>query len=153
MTPDHATRQPDNEPDLSPVSRGAWLDIVSACTALGVTERTIQRRVMRGEIQRRTVSGGRAEFWISEAATSDLAPVTPDIAQDAHSGALAVLDRQEALIDHLSDLARQQTAPLVETIRQQAEEIGRLKAELEAARERPTVTGDTPDTRRWWRFW
>lgn len=143
-------RQPDTESDLSPVERGAWMDIVSACTALGVTERTIQRRVMRGEIQRRTVSGGRAEFWI---ATPDMSPATSDRPSDAPGGMLALLDRQEALIDHLSDLARQQQAPLLETIREQAEEIGRLKAELTAERERRALTGDTSDTARasWWR--
>ena len=144
MTSDTADPTPTPEPaDLSPSPRqaeietGAWLDIVSACAALTCTERTIQRRVARGEIQRRTLAGGRAEFWIAGAEPVTLSPSPrQDGPQNERSVALAVVDEYRALVDRIAE---------------QAEEIGRLRAELEAAR--PTLTPPAPDTRPWWRRW
>lgn len=150
--PDPATDPPDttenDATDLSPSPRqaeietGAWLDIISACSALACTERTIQRRVARGEIQRRTLPGGRAEFWIAGAEPVAVGS-TPrqEGGQDARSVALAVVEQQRALIDHLSDLSRQEATPLLAMIdardaeiRALVDENARLKAELEYAR-------------------
>lgn len=138
----------EEESSLSPVARhtdietGAWLDIVSACKALDVTERTIQRRVLRGEIQRRTLLGGRAEFWISGAELSDVSPDTrQEIPQDERSVALAVVAQYGALIQRIEDLAT---------------ENGHLRAELEAERERrvlPDTSAVTPDRRPAWIRW
>lgn len=133
---------------------GAWLDVAQACTHLGITERTLFRRVNRGEIQRQILPGRRSEFWIPGGTRQEVSPDTP---QDEPRGMLALRDLYEAILTS----SRQEQALLIEELTrsrqqltEQAEEIGRLKAELAAERQSQKVSDDTPDTppyrRRWW---
>src|SRR5215210_8000686 len=47
---------------------GSWLPIATAAHALGVSERTIRRRIERGQLKRRAHQDGHVEVWVPEAA-------------------------------------------------------------------------------------
>lgn len=125
-------------PDTSTVAEaGAWLSVRSATAQLGLSERTFYRR----GFQKREVGGGQVEYWIpggvAELAVDRLPPPL-----DPTEAALALYARVE-------ELAAARQAPLLTqlavkdaTIREQAEELGKLRAELAAAQARP-----------WWLFW
>lgn len=148
------TDTPDTDTRPSPTAqRGAWLDLITAAKTVGVTERTIQRWASKGELQRRVVNS-KAEFWIADdrVGQGDVTPDSTDMPQNAPGAMLAVLDRYEAMIARMNDNARQERDPLIQRIEELATENGRLKAELEAERQRHLISPDS-DTRPWWRFW
>jgi hypothetical protein len=82
-------------------------------------------------------------------------------AHDSTDRALAIIGQQRAMIEWLNQQAMEQQAPLRtmiderdETIRRQTEEIGRLKAELDAEMERQLPSVDVPAARApWWCRW
>lgn len=133
---------------------GAWLDVTQACAHLNITDRTLFRRVRRGEIKRQVLPGRRSEFWVPGATRQETPSDTP---QDEPGGILAPRDLIEAVLT----ASRQEQTLLIEELTrsrqqltEQAEEIGRLKAELEAERERHNVSADTDAARApWWRRW
>jgi hypothetical protein len=144
----------DNERQELTAESGAWLDVTQACAYLGITDRTLHRRVARGEIKRQVLPGRHSEFWIPGATRQE---TSSDTTPDERGGMLAPRDLLEAVLT----ASRQEQALLIEELTrsrqqltEQAEEIGRLKAELEAERERHNVSADT-DTARppWWRRW
>lgn len=139
---------PDNEATAidSQAEAGAWLDVKAATAFLAIAERTLYRRVDRGELQKRSLPGGRVEFWIA-GASPDMA--TAELAT-RHDVAVDRADLALALYDQIEERVERRAAPLRETIREQAEEIERLKAELVAAT-RQLPPPDTRDTRPWWR--
>jgi hypothetical protein len=44
------------------VESGAWLDLKHALVVPGISERTLHRRASAGDIQRRSLPGGRTEY-------------------------------------------------------------------------------------------
>lgn len=129
---------------------GEWLTVSEAVARTGRAERTIRRWIDDGSIEHKR-QAGRVLVWVPSPAAA------PDVAVTQQ---LALLDRQEAMLQRLTDrqaeLARQQAeqqaerqAPLLAMLDARdaqivalVDENARLRAELEQARKRP-----------WWRFW
>jgi hypothetical protein len=162
-----ADRQPYNStatvPDTATGSdrQGAWLTSHAAQQQLGISERTLFRRIARGQLERRHRANGQVEVWVP---TAEATTATADSAPDT--------DRQHAqaeqalvLVDRFGQAVAQQVAPLLQemaAMRQQlvdqAEEIGRLRAQLDRRAPAPAAPADTdrqtdghpPWWRRWW---
>jgi hypothetical protein len=121
---------------------GEWLPAGPAAVRLGISERTLWRRVDAGVIAKRS-GDGRAEMYVP-LLDVDLSGAAPD-----PSGRLPVARPEPLALAIVGELERQHTVMLareerlLERIRLQAETIGRLEAEL--ARHRPA--------RPWWAFW
>ena len=126
---------------------GDWVTVSEAVARTGKAERTVRRWVDEGLLDSKR-QAGRLLIWMP---TTGTAPAT-DVISDGQNATreIALIERQAELIERLSqrqaELAEQQAAPLRAqlderdaTIREQAEELGKLRAELEAAR-----------ARRWW---
>jgi AraC-like DNA-binding protein len=135
---------------------GVWVSLKDAARQLGLSDKTIRRRVKAGTLQGRqaaTPRGPAWEVWVDTAGTLDgegTRPVQgPELLEALH-----LIERQQATIMELSG------------------RVGYLQAELTQARERilaleapkvepvdvePTAAdeGDSgPATRRWWhRVW
>jgi hypothetical protein len=112
---------PDSLAHASPdtVESGAWLPLRAALAHLGIAERTLYRRIDRGEL-RTQKNGPRLEIWCAGAEpvmVADALPATRP--QDERSVALAVVEQYGALMQRIEALAA---------------ENGQLRAELEAAR-------------------
>jgi hypothetical protein len=159
VAPD-ASGQPA-EPDA-----GEWLPVPEALRRLGIAERTLYRRLSRGYTQKRTGLGGRLEVWVAQTPATGATPDTSGHQQEEQAG------RALALVERFNLAVNQQVAPLLAmlndrdaTIRDQAEELGRLRQQvqdLEARRMRQDVTGDASGhpphpsespPRPWWAFW
>ena len=120
---------------------GSWLPIATAAHALGVGERTIRRRIERGQLKRRAHQDGHVEVWV------------PEGAADRASAEMADTDGQEralVLVERYTELAAAHTAPLVARIEELARENGhlaervrQLEAEREAARQVSVNMADT----------
>ncbi len=102
---------------------GTWLTLEDAARFLKVTVRTIDRR---GLVKRR-LPNGRAEVWVP-GATSDDASDEPETPVAAHEQALAVSER-------VSDMVRQNAAPLLEALERSEARARALERELGAAEE------------------
>lgn len=145
--PEEAEPLPDNLAHAVPdtVESGAWLPLRAALAHLGIAERTLYRRIDRGEL-RTQKNGPRLEIWCAGAEpvmVADAMPATRP--QDERSVALAVVEQYGALIQRIEALAA---------------ENGQLRAELEAARKlaaEAPASLPTPDPapagRPWWRRW
>lgn len=106
---------------------GQWLPRLVAKQRLGISERTLDRRLQAGQLQRRTSASGQIEVFI---------PATPP-------------SSDQSLTSHLADAL----APLVArnaTQEQQlvalAMEVGRLRAALAAAEARLALPPPRPDS-------
>ena len=133
---------------------GAWLDRLAASKFLDISPRTMDRHIARGLYQKRTTRGGRIEYSIPGA--------PPELASQADEMAITTLatdDPELSIIvaERLSLAHARQIAPLVDlverqqtVIAEQAERIGQLQAELEAAK---LLNGAIAphDSRPWWR--
>lgn len=153
---------------------GEWLSLPDAAARLQRHTRTVQRMVTSGQLMKRTQRGGQVELWVplslvptEEAGSPDGRHTTPRDTPGA-STALAVVEQQLALIERLNQLATEQSAPILAamadarreygalvdardaTIREQAEELGRLRAEGRAL-----VLANLALERQvpWWRRW
>jgi hypothetical protein len=143
----------DNDRQGLTAEAGAWLDTAQACAFLGITDRTLFRRVSRGEIKRQLLPGRRSEFWIPGGTRQE---THPDMRQDEPDESLAVMSQQLALLERQGEITALQIAPLMDELTrsrqqltEQAEEIGRLKAELDAERGRAKLSDDTK-RQPWW---
>lgn len=58
-----------------------WLELDTAAAVLGVSVRTLQRRVQRGELRARTTETGRREIELPRATPLDATGVTPLVSQ------------------------------------------------------------------------
>jgi hypothetical protein len=127
-------------PTSDTVESGAWLPLRAALAHLGIAERTLYRRIDRGDL-RTQKNGPRLEIWCAGAEpvmVADAMPATRP--QDERSVALAVVEQYGALIQRLEALAA---------------ENGQLRAQLEAARKLAAdATASLPapalPRRRWW---
>lgn len=157
---------------------GRWATLQEAAAALGMSRDSVRRRVaarvLRAE-RRRTVRGLRLFVWLPAGGVPNLADLEfpQDAADDAprggddaaHSGADsarggAVAQRGAALSqDRAQDMAAYTAAllePLHARLEAQAERIGRLEAELAAARaatpQTQSAAPERPERRSWWRW-
>lgn len=128
---------------------GDWVTVSEAVARTGKAERTVRRWVDEGLLDSKR-QAGRLLIWMPATGAAPATDVISD-RQDV-TREITLIERQTELIERLSrqqaELAEQQAAPLRvqidardATIREQAEELGKLRAELAAAR------------RPWWRFW
>src|SRR4051794_38002504 len=127
---------------------GAWLPIPAAAHMLGVGERTVRRRIERGQLRRRVHQDGHVEVWVPMAAPDGVSPNVTD--SDGQDHALVLVERY-------TELVAAHTAPLVARIEELARENGhlaervrQLEAEREADRHMSVMMTDTPS---WWRRW
>lgn len=97
------SQSPSDDPQT-----GAWMTLAEAARLLGVEVRTIDRR---GYAKRRE-PGRKVEVWIPTAVSDRVSDVT-ETASDSVSD---VSSRALALSDHVSDIVRQHTAPLLEAL-------------------------------------
>ena len=119
--------------------RGEWLTVRQAAIRLGVSERTLYRRVHDGTLRTRETVAGR-EVWtpLSEMA-GDARPVS---GTDDEERALVLVER-------FAMLTERQAGPLLERLEALARENGRLQArvtELEARLSTPDTGQAAPDT-------
>ncbi len=133
----------DNLPDAETVTdgQGAWLSTRDAQQALGISERTLYRRLARGQYERRVRTDGQTEVWVATAPppVTDTGP-----SRDSHA---EQIERGLVLVDRFSQAVAQQTAPLLQELaatRQQlvdlAQENGRLSARVVELEQRLSVT-------------
>jgi chromosome segregation ATPase len=147
---------------------GEWLDTRAAMLRLGISERTLHRRLGRGELRKRGRPGGRIEVWAPLPAGRSATEPNADIDRQAEQA-----ERALALVERVNLAVSEQVAPLLamverqqSTIRDQAEELGKLRQQVTDLERRltgtdPLTVGDgqggsppEPMTRRpWWRFW
>jgi hypothetical protein len=137
---------------------GVWLPPAAAAARLGLSERTLWRQVKAGRYHKRTL-GGRSTVLVplpdmTTDVPDDRATPEADTAVATVSGSLSgVTDMAPAgaaawstavLTPIMARMAEQET-----TIRDQAEMIGRLTAELESLRasQRPIAGSGTPEPR------
>jgi excisionase family DNA binding protein len=147
-------------------SPAVGMSVEAAARALGVSINTVRRRVKTGELRSERVrrpQGYAIRVYlptqVPAAGTCQEVPAHEDVPNGAAAPAHQVptdVQRAEALAAYgatllapvLADLERLQREN-----RDQAEQIGRLTAELEAARAAGSVSRDTDSPRPWWRFW
>lgn len=120
-------------PELPPTPPGRWLPRLEAARRLGITERTLQRWMRDGRVMSRPVSGKHVQVYVPDHAVKRQ-DQKQDTAMTPHDGTLEL-----TMLHTLRDLAAAQatvfaarTAAQEAIIRQQAEEIGTLKAQLAA---------------------
>jgi hypothetical protein len=169
--PDGQGAEPEPEPLTATVAgsdadrqdaAGEWLDSRSAMLRLGIAERTLHRRVARGELRKRSRADGRLEVWVPSVEHRRASDAVTDPDRQAEQA-----ERALALVERVNLAVGQQVAPLLDlverqqgTIREQAEELGRLRQRLADLEARPdpappdSATVDvSPPPRPWWRFW
>ena len=110
-------------------------------------ERTIRRRIERGQLKRRAHQDGHVEVWVPLAAPPGLS------ADEADTGGQ---EQALLLVERYTELVAAHTAPLVARIEELARENGhlaervrQLEAEREAARQVSATTTDMVPP--WWR--
>jgi hypothetical protein len=150
MTVSDAETVVDRQPE------GEWVDARTAMLRLNIAERTLHRRIASGKLQKRFRQNGQIEVWIAaEPQVSSSDSETDTDRQDQAERALALVERVNLAVN-------QQVTPLLELverqqemIREQAERLGRLSADLELARASLTLSDKKSDTDRqpWWRRW
>ena len=125
---------------------GEWLSPPEAEQRLGISERTLYRRIARGRLRKRTLDDGRTEIWVSVPAT-DAGSHAPSVEYGrgaANADYSTDSDRQQpseralALMDRFNAALARQVEPLVrelaDTRRQLvelAEQTGRLTERTE----------------------
>ena len=137
-----------DEPDiLSPERTGDWLPPSEAASRLGVSERTLWRRVDAGRLNKRLVRG-RAEILIPRSET-DGAPETDLAVPDAPDH--PARGDSELMLAILGEL-REQRGSDGQTIVRLAERVGQLQAENEALTARLAHL-EARERQSWWRRW
>lgn len=101
---------------------GAWQTLREAQRRLGLSERTLRRRIARGELPRRRRSDGRLEVFLP--LTAELtAPAAPSAADPDQ------LERQLLLLDKLGEMLRGLLEPLQHDLREARALVERLALE------------------------
>jgi hypothetical protein len=137
-----------NTPDVT----GEWLSPASAASRLGISERTLWRHVNAGRYHKR-IESGRAEVLVpigsaTGAPDNSAMPPMPAVPDADRQMSLALLGELRRRLDEEADRQRRLT---VKTERQ-AQEIGRLQAQLDAER-RARAEAERRRARRWWEWW
>jgi excisionase family DNA binding protein len=130
---------------------GHWLSLAEAAAVLGVSVRTLRRRVTSGEIQRRRTDG-RVLFFVPWAATvaTDAVTVAQTMAEEAATmhPAVTALERALAAERERASQAEQAAAMYQERARGLEQEVERLSAQLALPAPAPA-----PAPRPWWQRW
>jgi hypothetical protein len=138
----------DTDSTEQPAAAGEWLDTRAAYTRLGISERTLYRRIASRRYLKRDKGNGTIEVWIP----ADEPQVGPDSVIDTDGQAQA--ERSLALVERVNLAVSHQVGPLLELVRDQQERLGELEREngrLQA--ELAAVTADRHDPKPWWRRW
>ncbi len=122
-------------PDLPPDPPGRWLSRKAAMAALGVTERTLQRRMRDGRVLTRQVSGNHVQVYVPDRDVK-----RQDSSQDSRQDTALAVERLR--LAEVADRFLARNAAQEALIRQQAEQIGALRERLRLAEEPPAP---------WWR--
>jgi hypothetical protein len=131
---------------------GEWVDARTALLRLNIAERTLDRRIASGKLQKRFRQNGQIEVWIAaEPAVSVSDNESDTDRQDQAERALALVERVNLAVNQQVEPLLRELRTANETIREQAEEPGQLRAEL-LARTPPVIESDT-DRQPWWRRW
>jgi hypothetical protein len=137
---------------------GQRLPVAEAAAALGLSEKTIRRRIKAGTIAAERVVTPQGHIWLVEVAAARV--VTPGQPVQASAD-----DRQLAMLDLTRTVANELTRSLSNRIEELTRENERLRLQLQAALEPPkaepvavgpaAAAAATPAraTRPWWRFW
>ena len=162
----------DSTPDdmvATPPASDVGMTPAEAAALLGISERTVQRRLKQGALQGYKLDTGRGEVWrvvlgdmtvkatkppdVMAVTTPGVDVTTPDIAEFAH----AVIDelRQEYR-DELEHLRRenQQLAGQLGFTQAKLQEAERTVALLMAPKDEPAPEpAAEPERRPWWKRW
>ena len=132
---------------------GEWLDVSGAMARLGVSERTIRRRVANGKLQHRKRPDGRLEVWVAGHADRQMSPAT-----DRRAAENDQLARSIALVERFNLAVHDQVVPILSQleaaqrlITDLARENGRLQAKVEELERRlsaPDSGPPSPDSSR-----
>jgi hypothetical protein len=180
---------PSPDPSLPPTPNehlgtpGRWVSVEDAAAALSVNVSTVRRRIREGKLQAQKVHRPQGyllrvllheDEQVAGPSWAQLGDQDPASWAPSYAQLAAPADRAEAMAAYNRQLLEPVLQELTRTGEQlttQAEEIGRLKAELSQAREQlalmaPATTPEmaaesTPEgeavsrasTRPWWRFW
>lgn len=143
--PESVSGEVVSAPDVT----GEWLPPATAASRLGISERTLWRHVNAGRYHKR-IAAGRAEILVpGSGAVPDTADTPAGLAvpdNDRHL-TLALVAELSRRLDEEADRQRRLT---VKTERQ-AQEIGRLQAERDAARRERDDLAAKMKARRWWK--
>jgi hypothetical protein len=125
---DEAVRDSES-PELGPET-GEWCRKPEAATRLGISERMVEKRIAAGRLRKRVRIDGVTEVLV------------PRSSEDVS------VQKAIELVERFNGQLSSTISPLVQTIRAQAEEIGRLKGRIEELERVPN-----PVPKPWWRFW
>jgi excisionase family DNA binding protein len=137
---------------------GQRLPIAEAAAALGISEKTIRRRIKAGTLRAERVVTPQGHVWLVEVAT-------PRVVTPGQPVQVSPDDRQLAMLDLTRTVANELTRSLSNRIEELTRENERLRQQLQAALEapkggtmdvEPTAAAEAmpePSARRWWRFW
>jgi hypothetical protein len=134
----------DNDSQQTP---GEWLAPSVAAARLGVSQRTLDRRIASGKVTRRIRPNGTTQVWLP---LSAVPTVTDEMAandgQEQAERALALVERVNLAVNEqvrpLIDLVERQQAQLLE----QAAELGRLRSENAVLQARQTMADEMAAT-------
>lgn len=160
----------DNEPDVSGpapdittgevlskayAGPGEWLPIAAGAYRLGVHERTLRRWLDEGLYQRRSAKGRTQVFVPLSGPAPDSPDSEPDTSGDPPDTTLDVSrPAPDALGLAILEEMKRQDQEKTERLTRQAEEIGKLKAELAASEARAALLDadlKAARDRPWWR--
>lgn len=135
---------------------GEWVDARTGMLRLNIVERTLHRHIASGKLQKRFRQNGQIEGWIAaESAVPSSDSETDTDRQEQAERALALVERPNLAVNQQVEPLLRELRAANETIREQAEELGRQRAEL-VARTPPVIESDNdrhPDSAsapRWW---
>ena len=122
---------------------GRWVSVAEAATELGLPERAIYRRIATQSLRARRDAQGALLVCLDDSSTTDDGRRTPEngngrLALQGERGTGLTTERARALSEFASGLLDPLVTRLSEqetVIREQAEEIGRLRARQDYAQE------------------
>jgi excisionase family DNA binding protein len=127
-----------------------WLSVEQAARALGISTKTVRRKIASGELPSRKEPTPRGERWLVQLSGQIAPSTTLDTGQNAPVQSLLVLSQGfQALQEHNTGLA-QELARVQDERVDMSRQLGRLEAELAAAR---TEVERLKKSRPWWQRW
>lgn len=152
-----AMTMPDETSDVDNQPAGVWLDLRAAQHRLGVSERTLHRRIATGKLRRRTRLDGRLEVWLPAAPGPTLSDeMTDSVSTTDHERQLVIVERFGETIRGLVEPLQRDLAEARGQVERLARENGELSertrhmearvAELEARLLASETSGAKSDT-------